>query len=144
MGRNADYYENRECFFDARTTIWNMEAILAELKAEPWRYSHDGGQWERMIYLGSCWNLSPSGKMYTPWACSNVTENEALQDEKWQEKAELELSRKGLFMTAGEGSSDDLFAGECTDELDEGDRFYAETSGGLEEVCIYTIEQEVA
>lgn len=52
----------------------DWDSVRAEMDAEPWR---DRSEWEgdgqeRRVYLGSVFSLMPSGKYYTPFACSNV------------------------------------------------------------------------
>jgi hypothetical protein len=70
---------------------------------------------ERLLYIGTVFSLSPSGKYYMPWACSNVTEEEALQDEEWRDALEFALGEYDLWITCGEGDPCDLFVGECRD-----------------------------
>lgn len=56
-------------------TIFNLEALKAELEAAEWEDDPEAGQHEqqkRTVYLGSVISLCPSGKYYTPWANSNV------------------------------------------------------------------------
>ncbi len=71
----------------------------------------DYGNLIKSAYLGSCFNIMPSGKYYTPWANSNVTEEEAKQDEEFLEQLEAEANKHGLFIFAGEGDPTDMFAG---------------------------------
>jgi len=49
----------------------NWNNILKELCGTPWEEVEPGRR-ERQIYLGSWLNMSPSGKYYMPYACSNV------------------------------------------------------------------------
>jgi len=65
---------------------------------------------EKTIYVGSVLNLSPSGKYYMPWACSNVTEEEAEEDAEWWETFEGELEKHGIWIESGEGDPVDVFA----------------------------------
>ena len=88
--------------------IFNLENIKAEFDvAEP--FERDGEIY-KAVFLGTVFSLCSSGKYYMPWACSNVTEKEADQDERWVEKAEAELDTIDAFLTSGEGSATDLFA----------------------------------
>jgi hypothetical protein len=48
----------------------NWDSILSDLRSEPWAWRD--GQWERTTFIGTVFGLYPSGKYYTPWACSNV------------------------------------------------------------------------
>ena len=53
--------------------ILNIDEIKKELdKAEPYEDIENPGQFIQTIYLGSILSLTPSGKIYTPWANSNV------------------------------------------------------------------------
>lgn len=58
--------------------------FLEEIRGWPWprvvenakreiRYDRDSDGWYGRDFLGSIFNLTPSGKFYTPFACSNVT-----------------------------------------------------------------------
>ena len=87
---------------------WNK--VEAALKAEPWQEVGDGefGQ-VRSIYIGTVFSWYPSGKFYTPFANSNVTEEEAKQDAEWREAVENECSERGLTFEHGEGDPCDLF-----------------------------------
>lgn len=54
-------------------SIFNLDAIRAELaEADPQESMHDEDVLEKWVYLGTVFSLMPSGKFYTPWACSNV------------------------------------------------------------------------
>lgn len=61
------------------------------------------------VYLGSVMSLMPSGKYYTPWANSNVTESEALKDEKERERMENAASSLDAWLESGEGDPTDVF-----------------------------------
>ncbi len=63
----------------------------------------------RVLYVGSVLNLLPSGKYYTPWACSNVTEEEAEADEEWWEAFDAELAKHNAWAECGEGDPLDVF-----------------------------------
>lgn len=63
----------------------------------------------RMIYLGTVMNMTPSGKIYYPFAHSNVTIKEAALDEVWREYMERELGKHNLYLETGEGDPCDIF-----------------------------------
>jgi len=63
----------------------------------------------RMVYLGTIMGMTPSGKVYYPFACSNVSVKEAALDEIWWEYMSRELERNDLFLETGEGDPCDLF-----------------------------------
>lgn len=67
------------------------------------------GQSCRSAYLGNCLSLSPSGKYYTPFACSNVSVAEALEDAAWYDALDYVAERHGLYVECGEGDPTDLF-----------------------------------
>ncbi|MCK9598278.1 MAG: hypothetical protein M0R06_04510 [Sphaerochaeta sp.] len=58
--------------------------------------------------LGSVFSLTPSGKYYMPW-CSNFTEEEAEEDERWYEALDRVALEMGGWIEHGEGDPLDLF-----------------------------------
>ena len=94
-------------------TKWLFKAIREAVSREAWAPANEvieGGdrhEEARSVYLGSWLGNSPSGKVYTPWSNSNVTEREARKDERWVEYLEAGLAKRGLFL---DQSNDDLFA----------------------------------
>jgi hypothetical protein len=60
-------------------------------------------------YLGSVMSLMPSGKYYTAWANSNVTEKEAERDERERERMESAANEVGAWLESGEGDPTDIF-----------------------------------
>jgi len=91
--------------------IFDLIALKAELVSAEWQETEDGDE-TRQVYLGTIFSLMPSGKYYTPFACSNVTDDEAAQDEAWRNQAEAELDLIGACLVSGEGDPCDLFAAE--------------------------------
>ena len=57
----------------------NWEAVREKLDGEEWEEVETDRE-ERTLYLGSVMSLTPSGKVYTPWACSNVEACKACQE----------------------------------------------------------------
>ena len=57
--------------YTAAIAAWDWSAIKREALENP----NEGmdGDLEGATYLGSILSLSPSGKMYAPWACSNLS-----------------------------------------------------------------------
>lgn len=78
----------------------------------------DPDQEARWAFLGTVFSLYPSGKYYTPYACSNVTPEEAEADAEWLEQQEQEAVKYGLTIESGEGDPCDLFAAEYRDVQD--------------------------
>ncbi len=89
----------------------NWDVIRTELDGMEWE-DEGFGDFRREVFIGTAFSLTPSGKYYTPWACSNVTEEEAEKDEAWWEAAESEADARGLYLTSGEGDPCDILAGE--------------------------------
>jgi len=102
---------------DIKDIDW--EGIKKELEMAE-AYTDECGNLVKAIYLGSFLSLSPSGKYYTPWANSNVTQEEAEEDEKWCEELEEEAGKHGLFVTSGEGDPTDIVIGKVVEEEEEG------------------------
>lgn len=50
--------------------LWKLKKVLTQADAEPSDYDPD--VLESRVYLGSVFSLTPSGKYYMPWACSNL------------------------------------------------------------------------
>jgi len=84
---------------------------------------------DHQVYLGSCLNLSPSGKYYTPFACSNVTEAEAHRDEAWYAALDLAAEKHGLFVTSGEGDPTDIFIGKACPNAEKAEAVEVENVG---------------
>lgn len=102
--------------------IFDLKALRAELDEQDWEpdFQDDPEHNEvRRVFLGTVFVLTPSGKYYTPWACSNVTEAEAEKDERWYEQAREELESIGLSLESGEGDPCDLFAAEYREVDDD-------------------------
>lgn len=89
--------------------IFDLTSIRNSLNQEKW--IQDGDTESRMIFIGTVFALMPSGKCYAPWS-SNITDDEANQDEAWLQQAEEELATIGCWMSSGEGDPCDLFVGE--------------------------------
>jgi hypothetical protein len=97
------------------TTGIDWEAVVAEIQDAPWEADYAPGVEERRVFLGTVFALYPSGKYYMPWACSNVTEREAAEDEAFREQLEAEAEKRGLYIANGEGDPCDVFAVEARD-----------------------------
>jgi hypothetical protein len=75
--------------------------------------------YESTFFLGTVFNLTPSGKYYMPWACSNVTIAEAERDARWFEALEKVCDKYGLYTRSGEGDPCDIFVAMGVDADDE-------------------------
>lgn len=105
----------------ATETGLDLEAIRELLDTEEWEDEICEDHQVRRIYLGTVFDLFHSGKYYTAWACSNVTEEEAQRDEEWREAVEEELGTIGACLVNGDGDPCDLFIEEIRDVEEEGD-----------------------
>lgn len=90
------------------------EGIRKALDQEEW-IQVERDREERTIYIGTVFNLTPSGKYYMPWACSNVTEAEADKDVEWYDAVQEQLEEIDCYLQHGEGDPCDLLVGECRD-----------------------------
>lgn len=50
----------------------NIKAVATELAKEEPEFDEESGQYIKRVWLGTIFGLTPSGKFYTPFACSNV------------------------------------------------------------------------
>lgn len=56
---------------EIKTNI-NWEAVKKEMETAEWQDAFDGDRQEKYVFLGTVFALTPSGKYYTAFACSNV------------------------------------------------------------------------
>ena len=105
------------------------ESEITRMAEEMVRMAHDdlqNAEWEspwwddiegraRCVYVGSVLFLTPSGKYYVPWS-TNVTEEEALEDELFWEAAENAASELGCWIESGDGDPLDVFLAEMEEE----------------------------
>src|SRR5690606_12236220 len=92
---------------------WNeIERLLEE--AEP--FVNEYGDVVRMVYLGTVFQLTPSGKYYTFWT---GTEEDFEMDSAWWERVEAEAEERGLFFTSGEGDPCDIYICRIEDTEEE-------------------------
>jgi hypothetical protein len=83
---------------------WDWKYIVNN--AEP-GLDYDGNK-IKSTYLGSVFNIMPSGKYYMPWS-SNVTEAEAQKDSRFLEALEKVASKFGGWIESGEGNPTDMY-----------------------------------
>jgi hypothetical protein len=116
------------------------DVVKEEMSKEKW----EPDPWNddipcRRIFLGTVFDLTPSGKYYMPWACSNVeicdncvkTEHapcseeypcsgdkccEVCQDARFWEELEAEAGEHGYAIASGEGDPCDIFIVEYKDK----------------------------
>ena len=87
---------------------FDWSAVKAEALRNP-HYDPDVEDDICAVFLGTVFALTPSGKYYMPWACSNVTEDEAAEDEAWFEALEKVAGEYEGWIESGEGAPCDLF-----------------------------------
>ena len=97
-------------------------------------YIERDGEIYRQIFLGTVFNLTPSGKYYTFWACGNLElcplcegegcdfcgnlgSREALLDQIFWEKLEHEAEEHGYYITSGEGDPCDVLIGQYVGDM---------------------------
>lgn len=95
-----------------------VEEDLAVAAEDPERVAIEDGERRVEVFIGTVAGLTPSGKYYTAWACSNVTEEEAEEDAAWWEQLEAEAEAHGCYVTQGEGDPCDVFVGRFLGEDD--------------------------
>ena len=95
------------------STHFDLKVIRECLDKEVWEENDiDDCVENRGIFIGTVFDLLPSGKYYTPWANSNVNLEEASKDETWFSEVEEELDTIGCCLESGEGDPCDLFVAE--------------------------------
>lgn len=103
---------------------WDWQKIASDMKS----YTHldDCNDLRCRIFLGEGTSILPSKKFYAPFACSNVTEKEAEQDEEFCEALEEAAAKHGLYVFWEDGA---LFAGVEVDleDIDESYSFIEES-----------------
>lgn len=93
----------------------DFEVIRKELEVQKWEtYPYCAEQKFRSVYIGTVFSLLPSGKYYTCFANSNVSEEDAQRDEKWYELVDLKLSEFDAYIQHGDGDPCDLFVEQIT------------------------------
>lgn len=86
---------------------WDWNAIKLAAMHNPQDPDSDG-QVFGTYFLGTVFSVMPSGKFYTAWACSNVSPEEAKQDELYWEALEAVAEEYGLCIQSAEGDPCDL------------------------------------
>lgn len=107
----------------------DFEYISEMVKGEEWQESMDDYYQVRSCYVGTVFSLTPSGKYYMPFACSNVDacekcegygcevcgylgSVEAYADQLFWEVAELLADEYGLVIESSEGDPCDVLVSE--------------------------------
>ena len=113
----------------AQDAIAEYAAFVAANAATLDDYKDEEG--DVLVFVGTVFGLTPSGKYYTPWANSNVEpcprckgegcdfcgqlgSREAYEDEVWDEAFRAELEKYGYFAESGEVCPTDIFVGKLS------------------------------
>lgn len=99
--------------------ILNLDVIKRQLDNSEIYYDTDNDSLYQSTYLGSVFNIMPSGKYYMLFACSNVTEDEAEEDERYNAQMEDELRTINAYLISGEGDPTDILINRTYAILDE-------------------------
>lgn len=108
----------------------SLSALACDLDSESWEESIESQyNWEGLrteaesndgyAFMGTVMGQFPSGKFWTAWADSNVSEYEQRVDAAYREALENVAESYGLWIENGEGDPCDLFACCETEELVE-------------------------
>ncbi|RLD19305.1 MAG: hypothetical protein DRI33_03245 [Caldiserica bacterium] len=76
----------------------DIERLKKEFKNKAETCIAEDGSSYKIMYVGSVYYITPSGKYYTPWACSNVTPKEIIKDELFFEALEEVLEKNDLHL----------------------------------------------
>lgn len=95
----------------------NLKEIQRELDLAEIQEDDDGSR-VKTIYLGSILDLSPSGKVWTAWAKSNVTCEEAEADVEWFDELEAELATIDAFPHTSEGDGCDIMITQVVEDYE--------------------------
>jgi hypothetical protein len=92
--------------YEAEIREWDWKKI----KGKPTCYG-DGFEGKNIgnCFLGTVFDLAPSGKYYMPWT-SNQTEEDVDEDGKFYEALDKVAEENGMWIEHGEGDPCDLFA----------------------------------
>ena len=72
--------------------VINWDQLIREIKENKELY-YDKELKAYKYWLGTCYGILPSGKFYTWWCTSNVTEEEIKEDQEFLEKLEKEIEK---------------------------------------------------
>ena len=104
-----DSVENVNKYYNKIKRQFDWDEIVSQLKTdESVRFVNDNGDKEAQMFLGTVFALLPSGRYYTAWASSNVSEAEMRADGEWFEALGRVAEEKGLYVTLGENDPCDI------------------------------------
>lgn len=94
---------------------WDWEAIKTEAEGNaqermfPCVGRSDDEEYRGMIFLGTVFALSPSGKYYMPWT-TNQTVRDEIRDSAFYSALDDIAEEHGMWIESGEGDPCDIFA----------------------------------
>jgi hypothetical protein len=88
---------------------WDWDKVIENAQSEP--QEGDDGETYGTSYLGSILSLTPSGKVYMPYASSNTYAEEANVDQCWQAALSAVAEAKGGWIQGSEGDGCDILFG---------------------------------
>jgi hypothetical protein len=103
------WYIREQTMLERVTEQFDWLKIIECLDTTEQTLCEDSEGYQKMHYIGTIFQLSPSGKYYTPFANSNVTQQEADLDEDYWNAVDGELDKRGMWRESGEGSASDIF-----------------------------------
>lgn len=108
---SSDLYDHVVAYYESELLdgfAWSE--IVSDALDNPTEDSYDESESPYgTTFLGTVFGLTPSGKYYLPYACSNVSENEAKLDELWFEALDNIAKSFDGWIESGEGDPCDLF-----------------------------------
>lgn len=114
--------------FDNDPRDWDWEAAIKECRSNDVIEDSHGDCRYHALFIGTVMSLAPSGKYWTWWACSNVTEEEAQRDEEYFDILYDCANEVDGWIESGEGDPCDIFfclPQQDSEELDEYFETYA-------------------
>jgi hypothetical protein len=110
----AKWYEQYKEEFES----WNWGGIKNEAERDMAVDLDNPDMLVGRVFIGSLTSVTPSGKFYTPFAHSNITEYEANRDEEWHSALEAVAEEHDMAVMYDDG---DIFVGVWKDNeaLDE-------------------------
>lgn len=100
------------------TFPYDVADLKRRLEKEDW-HKVDAWTEARRVFLGTVFNVYPSGKYYTPFATGSATEEDAAKDEAFSEAAQAALEPIEAFIEHGDDPCDVFVVQQREIERDE-------------------------
>jgi hypothetical protein len=101
----GDFYE---AYYRRQIKRWDWKQIREDAENNP-QTSMDGDSYGS-CFIGTVFDLNPSGKYWTCWAMGNVDRLEAIQDTAFTEALDSIANSRDMWIESGEGDPCDLYA----------------------------------